>query len=274
MAKCLIESSLLLIPVLTIAETLCNIKKMKKTQKHSSAKLILIIGIALIIIAPLILTRSFGIIDFIGTGEIGDTIGGITSPITGILGALLVYLALREQIKANDLIYIQFEEQKTEEKYQKSQTYISNQVDAIRQEANEFLYNTIRKQGDEKMQIDLKGTSAINETLLNCAKLNQNHFDKDIFISIPNLTKIKLLLEKFESILALINTMDFIDKDKQYLSDSIRFVYQIKLKPYLLLHEDKRMSKSKPCRNCNEVHDGIPEDIYKIYDRINDKYQL
>ena len=43
------------------------------------------------------------------TGVIGDTIGGITAPFINFFGAILVYLALKEQIKANDLIQKQFD---------------------------------------------------------------------------------------------------------------------------------------------------------------------
>lgn len=247
-------------------------KKNFNTEK--TARTILIIGIALIVIAPYIFTRTNGVIIFENTGEIGDTIGGITAPITGILGAILVYLALFAQIKANELVYEQFQEQKREGEYQKSQIYISNQVDYLRQELNDILYNAERSQGGKKWQVDLKGTSAINETLLICSKVNQNHFDKDIFIEIPNLTKIKLLLEKCESIMDLIQNMKFVESDKNYLSDSIRFLYLLKLKPYLLLHENKRMGKTENCKHCGKNHDGIPEDIYKIYDRINKKFNI
>lgn len=37
------------------------------------------------------------------TGVIGDTIGGLTAPIIGIASAILVYIAFKEQKKANDI---------------------------------------------------------------------------------------------------------------------------------------------------------------------------
>jgi len=69
--------------------------------------------------SPYILTR-----DYIGiyfdeiTGPIGDTIGGITAPIVGLIGAILVYYALKEQIKANEIIQKQFRSQKRDESKQ------------------------------------------------------------------------------------------------------------------------------------------------------------
>lgn len=35
-------------------------------------------------------------------GEIGDTIGGLTAPVIGLLNAVLLYLTLREQFEFNE----------------------------------------------------------------------------------------------------------------------------------------------------------------------------
>lgn len=48
------------------------------------------------------------------SNAIGDTIGGVLSPFIGLLGAILVYLALKEQIKANNLIQKQFKKERKE----------------------------------------------------------------------------------------------------------------------------------------------------------------
>jgi len=83
----------------------------KETQY---AKIALGIGIILMLGLPWLLTREIGIISFLNTGPIGDTIGGITAPISGLLGAYLVFLALKAQVSANkiqsDSIQKQFDE--------------------------------------------------------------------------------------------------------------------------------------------------------------------
>jgi hypothetical protein len=63
-------------------------------------------GILLFIIAaPYIFTRPafFSSWDLSNTGQIGDTIGGITAPIISLLGAILVYYSFQAQIKANKI---------------------------------------------------------------------------------------------------------------------------------------------------------------------------
>lgn len=65
--------------------------------------IILLIGTGILIFfAVLLFTRPalLTLFDYSQTGQIGDTIGGIASPIIGILGAMLVYLSFQEQIDA------------------------------------------------------------------------------------------------------------------------------------------------------------------------------
>ena len=69
-----------------------------------TAKIALIVGIVLMLGLPWLLTRNWGAISFLETGSIGDTIGGITAPISGFLGAYLVFLALKAQVEANRIL--------------------------------------------------------------------------------------------------------------------------------------------------------------------------
>jgi len=86
---------------------------------------ILIIGIILIFISLYIFTRPaiFSAWDFSSTGQIGDTIGGITGPVINLIGAFLVYISFQAQIKANKIQSDALAEEKlrlnTESIYQK-----------------------------------------------------------------------------------------------------------------------------------------------------------
>ncbi|OFY98615.1 MAG: hypothetical protein A3K10_04940 [Bacteroidetes bacterium RIFCSPLOWO2_12_FULL_31_6] len=69
--------------------------KQREIQKHRrNAKLTLIIGLFIVVIIPVLLTRQsfWSAFNFTQTGQIGDTIGGITSPIVNLIAAILVYL--------------------------------------------------------------------------------------------------------------------------------------------------------------------------------------
>lgn len=65
----------------------------------------LIIGIIGVFFGPWLFTHpyllSWDSFDFSQTGEIGDTIGGITAPIVGLISILLLWWTLTEQLKFN-----------------------------------------------------------------------------------------------------------------------------------------------------------------------------
>lgn len=85
--------------------------KKKKTKEKEVAKnkvkiqnsVWLYIGIFFLILwLPIILTKSnFVIADFSKTGQVGDTIGGITAPFIACVAAILTFRAFWEQYKAN-----------------------------------------------------------------------------------------------------------------------------------------------------------------------------
>ena len=66
-------------------------------------EILLLLGIIFTVISPWVFTRNVGLIDFQNTGEIGSTIGGITAPITSLIGAFLIYYALVAQRQANKI---------------------------------------------------------------------------------------------------------------------------------------------------------------------------
>lgn len=62
------------------------------------------LSILLIIIgcfAPFVFTQCGSLVDFTGTGQIGDTIGGTMSPIVAIAGVFMTFIAFLMQINAN-----------------------------------------------------------------------------------------------------------------------------------------------------------------------------
>ncbi len=69
-------------------------------EKHINK--IIISTLIWIFFAPIILTQLSSFISFDDTGQIGDTIGGITAPAIGLVSSLLLYLALIKQIDSNN----------------------------------------------------------------------------------------------------------------------------------------------------------------------------
>ena len=64
---------------------------------------LLVLIVIIIIVAPILFTQpaKYSCFDFSSTGQIGDTIGGITAPIIGVVSILLLYLTLNGQLDFN-----------------------------------------------------------------------------------------------------------------------------------------------------------------------------
>lgn len=107
-----------------------NMKKNKKAilKKYLTGyeiKIFLIVG-GIIFLIPLLFTQRWGVVSFRDTGPIGDTIGGVTAPFLSFFGSILVYLALKAQIKANKLVQKQFRKQQKIEFRQNFETTFFN----------------------------------------------------------------------------------------------------------------------------------------------------
>lgn len=77
----------------------------------------IIMAIILIFITPILLLK-LDFLDYLKEkGPIGDSIGGFTAPIIGGLNAILVYLAFKEQIKANEQQGNTFVQQQIESRF-------------------------------------------------------------------------------------------------------------------------------------------------------------
>ena len=79
-----------------------------KNSLDKNAKWLLLFGILLTFLFPLLLPllNKTGIGNF---GVVGDAIGGITNPISQLIGSILLYLALKAQLSANGIVQNQIE---------------------------------------------------------------------------------------------------------------------------------------------------------------------
>lgn len=68
---------------------------------RNNVEIFLIISLLFSFFAPYLFTRDWTGIDFSTTGEVGDTIGGLTSPFLNLIGIILLYLTLKEQIETS-----------------------------------------------------------------------------------------------------------------------------------------------------------------------------
>lgn len=92
--------------------------------KHARVLLILFI---IVLLLPIILTKIPGfLVDFSETGQIGDTIGGITAPFIGLIAGYLTFLAFHEQYKSNSEAHRDIKREQFESKYYNCLSLLNN----------------------------------------------------------------------------------------------------------------------------------------------------
>ena len=79
-----------------------NIDQLGK-QYNRWAIIIICVGAFLILVFPWLLSQHHWKFSFAETGQIGDTIGGITAPIIGFMSAILIYFSFMIQYRANQM---------------------------------------------------------------------------------------------------------------------------------------------------------------------------
>lgn len=131
------------------------------------------------------------------TGVIGDTIGGITSPFINFLGAILVYLALKAQIEANNEIRNQFNAQN---EARREDEIFKNVQSALKGLDSDFKDFEIR-QGKNPISLDKFLRLKIFTEVKDYDQLfNQIYFEEDIFKDERVYSNFKVLIKHLNSI--------------------------------------------------------------------------
>lgn len=229
-------------------------KKQKRRLKQS--KIILIVGVLLVIILPYILTRNFGFISFDKTGQIGDTIGGITAPIVNLVGAILVYFAFLVQLDANQLIFQQIKDEKDVSKLNQNRNYVFEIFKLLKEELYSFSILKEKRigRGERYVMVEYKGLKAIEEMLL---ELMEEHDDDKNSRKSIKLKEFENIIELFKKSLTILHETKLNDIDKKYFLESIEYMYSSKIKSSL----DELII---PCENCGKVHYGNPEKLTEL----------
>jgi hypothetical protein len=124
------------------------------------ANITLIVGLVALLFAPAIISQlSFGI-SFEDTGQIGDTIGGITTPILTFIGSILVYYSFKQQLEANKIQISGLMNEKAERNKEMKIRTDDRIIDFCEKLADETL-NEIKEFEYETPRVKIKGEGGI-----------------------------------------------------------------------------------------------------------------
>jgi hypothetical protein len=120
-------------------------KRKEITKILGRAKWFLLIGGLVILVMPFLLTGHFlhERFDFRETGQIGDTIGGITAPFLNLIGAFLVFYALQAQVKANELIQDQIDKDTEANELENEAQNLNQLYSYLTDNINSFHFKTL-----------------------------------------------------------------------------------------------------------------------------------
>lgn len=182
---------------------------MKWINKHLEVIALwsVILAVLWVIFGPLILTQTiYTIRDFAGgennTGLIGDTIGGITAPIVGLISVVLLYLALIKQIESNRISV-----------HEANFRIIYSEIGELKNATEKYSY--AEKFGNEA-------------TVLFAMEINKIHLAKELTNShVELLDKYNLLLGKFNRIFYLLDNLKTSEDYKDILSKDLQQIVSI-----------------------------------------------
>ncbi len=240
-----------------------EISKMDKRIKK-----ILIISILLIAISPFVFTRTLGILDFSTTGNIGDTIGGITAPIIGLLSAILIYISFKAQLQANLIQLRALYDEKERIKRERKLNYL------------EALVNELKKsQEDQNLKSTLNQLNNAFNSLVSEFLSPEQELDK-AKNTLENLFLNSIVLEKYINLLMKLKFEfefeDRIEKNDytiEYLKSEYKYIYSQEFKPLFdnilnILKSFPGIRKALPVR-LNHLIDRIINPLESFMNEIN-----
>jgi hypothetical protein len=233
------------------------IKEYKDYLSKYDLVFLLLIGIILFMLPYLFTLNCKFFPDFNGTedgtGQIGDTIGGITAPFIGFFSAVLVYLAFKAQIHSNKIIQEQFNVNLIIETINKQTLLVEKSIELVNisieknkftekffnEESIQFESNNINKSGIVALQYFNKLCMEISDEFsLKGLKLNKEYSNLSIeenqlfknlkdFLSDRNTSKFIIIFTKnleFLNKLIKENTSSE-NKSINYLYDILNFQF-------------------------------------------------
>lgn len=240
-----------------------------KNKLPALATGILSIGIIGVLCSPFVFTRSIGLISFTETGQIGDTIGGLTAPVVGLVSSILVYLALLSQVEANAIVQGQINDQREAGEKQKNfdsliEIYrqIKDDLDTFNVVRNEAIGNFRKRMIGTiaPVYVTYSGIPAIGDVLKDTAISHCSSVNGESDFAPPSeLGSLVDIAQVFEILTMKIRTASLLEMDKETLKALVGHLYK------------SRIERSIPstCPRCYQLHDVFPEDLNKILENLH-----
>ena len=220
------------------------------------AKWTLIIGIILTIALPFSI-HLFNLEELGKYGTVGDTIGGITSPISQLFGSILIYLALKAQLEANTIIQNQVNEDN-------KQSLIRHDLEQIHV-LYSFFQNNIKSFNYDKEfnggSNIIFGKRAIKHFFQDIEEMNVNIHSDDDILKIDGVREILSIINSAKLILQKNKNSGLVKEDKEFYNTLIYHELVFSIFPAREIENEDPLALKK-CTVCEIYHGNFPPLIF------------
>jgi len=220
------------------------------------AKWTLIIGVVLTLFLPFSI-HLFNLDEIRKYGTVGDTIGGITSPISQLIGSILIYLALKAQLDANKIIQNQVNEDN-------KKSIVRHDLEQIH-ELYSFFQNNIKSFSYER-ELDkskniLFGKRAIKLFFEDLEEMNVNIHSDDDILKIDGVREILSIINSAKLILQKNKNSNLPNEDKDFYNTLIYHELVFSIFPAKEIEKEDPLELKK-CTVCEIYHGNYPPLIF------------
>ena len=247
-------------------------KRKEITKSLGQAKWMLLVGGLVILIMPFVLTGHYfnERFNFSVTGQIGDTIGGITAPFLNLIGAFLVFYALQAQVKANELIQDQIDKDNEAKECENEAQNLNQLYSYLTDNIKCFHFTTLPIQQLKNIEdIETKAEFSGGEAFYHLFSQIRCHFhgtqeelhsNQAVSELLSVLKIMDLLLDKLK------NTKS---KNKEILITLVRHIFDYKIVTRIR-EENEADLQVIFCEDCDCNH-GLPDDLRNLILQIRQK---
>ncbi|KMQ61364.1 hypothetical protein ACM46_15140 [Chryseobacterium angstadtii] len=217
-----------------------------------------LIGSISIIAMPLLLPLlPLGYLKDFGT--IGDAFGGISNPLSQIVGFVLLYLALKAQINANNILQQNILKENMKEMRQRELEQLHELYVIFERNIREFTYIN-RFEVEVQLQV-LNGKRAIYCFVNDIEKRNIDLHNTEGLLQEDGVREIVSILKTAQLIFVKIGNMDVENDDKNFYINIMKHELVFSIFPYTDLDESAEL-KLPQCPYCHEYHGNYPPLIF------------
>lgn len=236
------------------------------------AKWFLLIGGLVILTMPFVLTSQYfhERFNFSETGQIGDTIGGITAPFLNLIGAFLVFYALKAQVKANELIQGQIDKDNEAKECENEAQNLNQLFSYLTENINSFRFKTLpvemlKNTEDIETDVEYHGGEGFYHLFsqIRChyhGTQDDLHSHQSVSELLSVLKIMDLLLDKLQSTKS---------KNKEILQTLIRHLFEYKIITRIKDEKDEDLEVyfGDTCK-CNH---GLPGELRNLIGQVKRK---